>query len=79
MIKLTPTTHKYFEELCDASFDWSGTPLFEGSDVEKGYLTSLKKNGLVRSYEEDNCTWVIFEDAGYAYAAEHNLELDKGY
>ena len=57
--------------------DWSGTPLLELSPKEKGYLTKLKKAGLMDSHmdEEDRTIcWGEFTALG----RELGLELGLG-
>jgi len=72
---LTSASRDLFIALADAAMDWSGEPIFEGNDSERGNLTHLKKLGLVTSFVDGDCPFVSFTEAGQAYAAELGIDL----
>lgn len=75
---LTPPSHQLFYQLVQDSFNWSGTPLFDGTQQEKGNLTDLKKKGLVTTWKEEGCLWVDFTNEGRAFAKrEFGIDLVK--
>lgn len=72
-----------FLEYARDAGNWSGTPLVGGNVTtgpkEKGYLTALKKAGLIKTEvdgERNQCIWLYFTDAGKALALEHGIKLD---
>jgi hypothetical protein len=72
-----------FLEYAKDAGNWNGTPLVGGNvntgPKEKGYLTALKKAGLVKTEtdgERIQCIWLYFTDAGKALALEHGIKLD---
>jgi len=78
-VTLTEHSHLLFIELANDAGNWSGTPLFGGNvgdEVsDKGNLTDLKKKGLVTTFEDEGCSWVVFTEVGKAYAAENGVDL----
>ncbi len=75
MVDITNTSLKLFIDLASRAGDWSGTPLFEGSNAERGNLTQLKITGLVTSFVDGDCTFVEFTVAGKVLVAKHGIEL----
>lgn len=72
---LTPGSLELFKALVEDAPNWSGTPLITVTPAERGYLTHLKKLGLLTTFvEEDGCSFAAFTDAGKALAAELELE-----
>jgi hypothetical protein len=60
--------------------NWNGTPLVGGNiggdaKAQRGNLTQLKQDGLIRTFIDEGCTWVEFTDAGIALAAQHGVTL----
>lgn len=62
--------------------NWGGTPLVGGnvggSQEDNGNLTQLKQAGLIETFVHDRPgdIWISFTDAGVAFAAEHNVDID---
>jgi len=77
-VTLTTDSKAFFIDLVSDAPNWSGMPLFGGnisdSNENKGYLTALKKAGLVTSFVEEGCCWVSFTDAGKELASELGYE-----
>lgn len=65
----------YAKDACN----WSGCPCVGGNvtmdQAAKGYLTALKKEGLLFTELDEGCAWIHFTPAGKALAAEHGVEL----
>jgi hypothetical protein len=65
----------YAKDACN----WSGMPLVGGnvggSKEERGNLTQLKQAGLIKTQNDEGCTWMIFTDEGKALAAEHGVAI----
>ena len=61
--------------------EWSGTPLVGGNVEhgmkENGYLTALKKEGLLTTFIYDRLPWVEFTEAGVTLAAQHGIKVSK--
>lgn len=59
--------------------NWSGQPLVGGnvggSKEDRGNLTQLKKAGLITTEIDDGCTWLLFTEAGIAFAADHGFDV----
>lgn len=69
-----------FLSLARDAGNWEGTPLFDDStNAAKGYLTALKKQGLVTTFEDRDgevpCVFVEFTDAGVALANDHGISI----
>lgn len=69
-----------FLRLARDAGNWGGTPLFdETSNAAKGYLTALKTQELLTTFEDNDgqvpCVFVQFTEAGQALAAEHGINL----
>ena len=75
---LTTRSHDLFMGFAEAAGDWSGTPLFEGGKSWAGNLTDLKKVGLLTTSTDEGCTWILFTEAGEAYALAHGIDI-SGY
>lgn len=59
--------------------NWSGTPLVGGNVshglTENGYLTDLKKRGLVTTFRSEGDAWLEFTEAGKILAGVHGIQL----
>lgn len=73
---LTTASLKLFLSLANDAGNWSGTPLLEVNETEKGNLTDLKAKGLITTMTDDGCVFACFTDAGIALAAEHGISRD---
>ena len=71
---LTPGSLELFTTLVEDAPNWSGSPLVTVSPAERGNLTHLKKLGLLDTFVDEGCSFVVFTDAGKALATE--LKLD---
>lgn len=66
-----------FIDLAKDSSNWSGTPMFQGTQKQKGNLTDLKKRGLIETWvEDDGCIFVKFKPEGISYAATIGLLIE---
>ena len=73
---LTEASLSLFLQLANDADNWSGQPLFEGGEIEKGNLTDLKKKGLIGTDRDEGCTWVYFTEQGASLAFDHNIEIE---
>lgn len=73
---MTTTTYDSLTDGCKGLFcdlvedapNWSGQPLFDGDKADCGRLAHLKRAGLVTTFEDEGCTFVIFTPAGITTA-----------
>ena len=60
--------------------DWGGTPLVGGNVTcgrrENGFLTDLKKKGLIVTDEDEGDVWLRFTPTGKAMAKTFGVDLD---
>lgn len=79
-IQITEKSKALFLEYANDACNWSNTPLVGGnvggSKEDRGNLTQLKQAGLLETTKDDGCTWIIFTDAGKAFAAENGIIID---
>lgn len=71
-----------FKEYANDAGNWNGMPLVGGNvmmnDERKGYLTDLKKKGLVTTYVDDEdtrCAWLSFTEEGKLLAKSLGVKL----
>lgn len=69
--KMTPATLKLFLSLMHDSGNWSGEPLFDGGSEDRGNLTHLKKLGVLETFADEGCVFVIWTDLGEKLMAAH--------
>ena len=74
-IELTSGSQQLFVKLFADRGNWNGTPLFDGSKEDRGYLTACKKAGLLRTVLEEGCLWVEFTEAGVEFARSLGLKV----
>jgi len=72
---LTQETKKLFVSFAKDAPNWSGTPLLDITSAQRGNLSDLKKKGLVETFRDEGCDWVIFTKAGEELAAEYGYEV----
>jgi hypothetical protein len=77
---LTPGSLALFTRICKATGNWGGTPptydfITGPNDPNKGHLTDLKKNGLVRTDRDEGIDWIFITDKGTAEASALGLEI----
>lgn len=80
-INLTKTSLDLFVAYAEDADNWSGMPLVGGnvggSKEERGNLTQLKKAGLITTFVDEGCTWIIFTDMGVEYAAALGITIPR--
>lgn len=74
-MNITEQSKLLFTNLARHAGDWSGTPMFEGDKTDRGNLTQLKKAGLIESFVEDGCVFVVFTPNGKDYAKTLGIDL----
>jgi hypothetical protein len=74
-INLTPATLELFKIIANDAGNWSGMPLLDLNAKQKGNLVQIKKAGLMKTQNEDGCTWGIFTAEGKAFAATLGINL----
>jgi hypothetical protein len=75
MTTLTTASQSLFISLASDADNWGGQPLLDISASQRGNLTDLKKNGLLTTFRDEGCDWVIFTDAGREFAAANGIEI----
>jgi len=75
--KLTPASLEMFHGFCEDAPNWSGSPLVTVSKAQEGNLTHLKKLGLVTTFVDEGCSFVVFTDAGVALAVELGYKAEN--
>jgi len=70
-----------FKEYAEDASNWSGTPLIGGNvfmnNERKGYLTDLKKKGLIITIKDEGDAWISFTPEGIEYAQkEFNIKIE---
>ena len=77
MIKLTEASKALFIELAKDADNWGSMVPTDCNVIvtssQRGNLTQLKRQGLITT-RVDEGTWVLFTEAGVAYAAELGIE-----
>ena len=74
-IKITSKSKSLFVRYAKEAAEWSGCPLVDGSREENGMLTSLKKLGLIETFNQDGHDWIEFTETGKQYAKENGAEI----
>ena len=71
---LSPEAKALFIAFAEDSFNWNGESLVNGNvvvdEAGKGYLTDLKKKGLLTTFRDEGLSWVCFTDEGKRYSCE---------
>ena len=66
-----------FVQLASDAGNWNGQPLLPDLTPQgKGFLTDLKKKGLVSTFTGEGCQWVNFEARGEQLAEHLNIQLN---
>jgi hypothetical protein len=76
MTNLTPASLSLFISLAKDAPNWNGQPLLDITKAQRGNLTDLKKNDLLTTFKDDGCDFVIFTDAGKAFAAQNGFPIN---
>jgi len=80
-VKLSDGALELFTGLVKDAGNWSGSPLCEVTAQGRGYLTSLKRKGLLTTERDDQpgVYFATFTEAGVAFADELGLGEYLGY
>lgn len=77
--KITEASKALFIEIAKDAGNWGSMVPTDGNidmtGAQRGNLTQLKKAGLVFTERYDGSAWVMFTEAGTAYAAELGIEV----
>lgn len=74
-MNLTAESLTLFLDLANDAGNWSGTPLVDITNAERGNLTDLKRKGLLSTMESDGDSFAMFTAAGVALAASHGIDI----
>lgn len=79
-MNITETSKALFLDYAKDAGNWNGQPLVGGNvggdaKAQRGNLTQLKRAGLIDTFVDEGCAFVIFTDAGKAFAAENGIEI----
>lgn len=70
----TEKDREVFEAYTKDAVNWSGIPLVGGnvggSKEERGNLTHLKRLGLIKTFKDEGCIWIIYTDKGKEVAKD---------
>jgi hypothetical protein len=66
-LNLSPEALKLMEQIVADAGNWGGTPptfnfISGKTDPAKGYLTALKRKGLLSTFKSDGDEWIQFSD-----------------
>jgi hypothetical protein len=75
-VVLTPASHAVFMRHADDASAWCGQPMLVVTKAECGNVTDLKRAGLIETATDEGIVWVIFTEAGIAYAAAHGVDCN---
>ncbi len=75
MVTLTQNCKDLFLAHAADAENWNGTPLFTGSKAEAGMLIHLKKEGFIKTFFDEGCTWISFTDKGREFALENGVTI----
>ena len=50
--------------------------MFKGDQHQAGNLTDLKRKGLIKTFADCGCIFVVFTELGIKYANELGLDLN---
>jgi hypothetical protein len=64
-----------FKDLIEDAPNWNGQPLLDISKEERGNLTQLKREGLLKTVEDEGNTFALFTQKGISYAREIGLQI----
>jgi hypothetical protein len=79
-MNITQKSLDLFLAYADDADNWSGQPLVGGnvggSKEDRGNLTQLKQAGLIATFADEGCTWLMFTELGATLAAQHGIEVE---
>ena len=73
---LTADSLALFRELADCAPHWSGTPMIDITNEQRGNLTQIKRAGLLTTFNSDGCLFADFTNAGKTLAADLGHQID---
>ena len=80
MEQITERSRALFLAYARDAGNWGGQPLVGGnvggSKEDRGNLTQLKRAGLIRTHEDEGCTWITFTLEGKGAAAFYGITID---
>lgn len=77
MSNLTPASFALFIHFAKDAHNWNGEPLVDITKEQRGNLSQLKKNKLLRTFKDEGCDFVIFTDEGRELAAQHGFIIES--
>lgn len=75
MTTLTAASQSLFISLASDAGNWGGQPLIDISTSQRGNLTDLKKNGLLKTFRSEGCDFANFTDAGKELAKANGIKI----
>jgi hypothetical protein len=77
-LTLTPASHETFMLYAEDADNWSGYPWVSDGNVfltkeQRGNLSDLVQKGLITLGEDGGMNFVVFTEAGRAYAEAHGV------
>ena len=77
-MNLTTASQELFTLLAEDAPNWGSMVPTDGNvdmtGSQRGNLTQLKKAGLITTTQYDGSAWVLFTEAGVAYAEELGIQ-----
>lgn len=74
-MNITDTSKQIFMSYAADAGNWSGCPMIDGNKQERGNLTQLKKAGLIDTFRDEGCLWLVFTEDGKKFAAENGVTI----
>jgi hypothetical protein len=80
MVKLSERATELFTAYARDAGNWSGNPMVGGNvpsngKSDRGYILALKRQGLITTYTEYGCVWIVFTDKGLEYASTLGIKV----
>ena len=76
---ITELSKALFVAYASDAGNWNGSPLVGGnvggSKEDRGNLTQLKRAGLITTFADEGCLWIVFTPAGKTFAAACGVDL----
>lgn len=72
---LTTESTNLFISFVEDAPNWSGQPMVDITKEQRGNLSDLKRKGLVETFRDEGCDWIIFTPSGTAFASELGYTL----
>jgi hypothetical protein len=78
-MKISENSKALFLAYARDAGNWNGQPLVGGnvggSKEDRGNLTQLKRAGLITTFVDEGCTWIMFTDEGLCFASDNGIDL----